>query len=46
MELFQTYHAIVVGIGLDWACRNGCYDEKIALKQMFDVLILEQNFIR
>lgn len=38
MELYQTYQSIVVGIGLDWACRNGCYDEKKVLKQMFDVV--------
>ena len=38
IDLFQTYHAIVVRIGLDWACRNGCYDEKIVLKQMSDVV--------
>lgn len=38
IELFQTYQSIIVGIGLDWSSREGCYDEKAVLRRMFDIV--------
>ena len=38
LEIDGTLSALIVGIELDWACRNGCYGEKRVLKQMFDVV--------
>lgn len=37
-ELMEAYNAIIIGVGLDWACHNGKYDEKKYLKKMFDII--------
>ena len=37
-DLMSAYSAIICGIGLDWSCHKGCYDEIDYLKKMFEIV--------
>ncbi|MCD8078544.1 MAG: hypothetical protein LUE63_09280 [Lachnospiraceae bacterium] len=35
---FKTFAAAIIGVGLDWSCTDGNYDEKERLKEIFEVV--------
>lgn len=37
-ELMQAFSTIIIGIGLDWACKKGNYDQIETLRRFFDIV--------
>lgn len=37
-ELILAFNSAITGTGLDWACKNGNYDEITRLKLIFDII--------